>query len=696
MTEASRRVARGAGWLYGYRWSERALDLVSIIVLARLLVPEDFGLVAIAASIATIIEGLSPFDVEKALIQNRDPDPALYDTAWTLSALRGSASALVVLAIAALVVDGPIAPVLAVLATGPFLKGLANPRFVDFERDLVYSRLAVLTLGAKLAAFGMTLAIAVVRPSPWALVIGLVAGSVVTLVGSYALRPYRPRICFERFGSIFAFSGWMSLTTIVTTLSMDTDKIIIGRLLGTADTGLYFMTQRVGTLPTRELVGPLQRLLFPSFSQIAHEAERLGRVVRESINVLSSLSLPAAFGFALVANDLVPKALGADWTPIVPLLIILIPFLGIRGMLSMTLPCVMALGHTRLLFRVSLLYGLVHVPVFVIGTAIDGLRGSVVAIVSAGVLYVGLNGWMLQRVLGISPGDIVRAARAAVPGRHVHGRRGARAGLRRAPGPVHDRGVVDLARREDVGRCDGVSPGPVRPVDGGGAPGGRRAAAASAARSLTVEKPTVRALGPFGDRRPGVGPGHAPSPLGEGRPEGGVAENPLQRRGQRRGRARGNEQGVLAIPEKLRERAHPGGDDGDPERQRQVQDTGLADVPVGQHHGVRRREVAADVLERDVAEVVGWPRGPRPVAPARRGACGRAGPGPRPRADGPRAGPRGSGARRRGAGRAPCTPGCSRRRARRSRGARSPGPASPPADRRGRGPAQRSRTLHGG
>jgi O-antigen/teichoic acid export membrane protein len=210
----------------------------------------------------------------------------------------------------------------------------------------------------------------------------------------------------ERFSDIFAFSGWLSLTSIVTTLSMETDKIIVGRLLGIADAGLYYMTQRVGVLPTRELVSPLQRILFPSFSELASDRKRLRRVVSESINVLGSLSLPAGFGFALVANDFVPLALGEQWIPIVPLLTILVPYLGLRATLSMTLPCVMALGKTKLLFWVSFVYALVHLPAFIAGTALFGLPGSIWSIVVAGALYVYLNIWLLKRTLGLSLTEI--------------------------------------------------------------------------------------------------------------------------------------------------------------------------------------------------------------------------------------------------------------------------------------------------
>ncbi len=411
MTETTRRLATGAGWLYAYRWLERLLDFLAIVVLARLLAPGDFGLVAIAASLATIVEGLSAFDVDKALIRTRDDDRALYDTAWTLSALRGLLAALAMWTLAPWVADARMAAVLRVLAIGPILNGLKNPRFVTFERDLVYSRLAVLTIGAKVVSVSAVLILAVASRSYWALVLGQLAYAFTGTLLSYVLLPYRPGISLARVSALAGFSGWLTLTSVVTTLAMETDKLIVGWLVGVTDAGLYFMTQRVGVLPTQELLSPLQRILFPAFSELAHDAQRLRRAVCESINVIGSLSLPAGFGFALIAADFVALALGRQWSPIVPLLVVLVPYLGLRSTLSMTLPCVLALGRTRLLFWVSAAYALVHVPVFVVGTALFGLPGSIWSIVVAGVLYSYLNAWLLGSVLEISLGDIVRQLR---------------------------------------------------------------------------------------------------------------------------------------------------------------------------------------------------------------------------------------------------------------------------------------------
>lgn len=210
MTEATRRAARGAGWLYASRWLERLLDFAAIALLARLLSPDDFGLVAIAASLVAIVEGLAAFDVNKALIQRREDDRDLFDSAWTLSTLRGVGSAAIMLAVAPFLEDPRLGDVLAVLALSPVLTGLLNPRFVAYERDLAFSKPALLSLSAKMGSVAVTLALAVVTRSYWALVAGTLTMSALTLALSYALRPYRPRATLARFRDIFGFSGWLS------------------------------------------------------------------------------------------------------------------------------------------------------------------------------------------------------------------------------------------------------------------------------------------------------------------------------------------------------------------------------------------------------------------------------------------------------------------------------------------------------
>ncbi len=402
------RATRGAAFLYVFRWLDRVLGFLSVVVLARLLSEEDFGVVAIAASVVAILEGLSDFDVGKAIIRLREEGRDLLDTAWTLALLRGLTAAALMLAAAPFVSDERIREILIVLAAAPVLTGLASPRFVTFERDLDYSRVAWVTLSAKLVSFVVTIALAFAGAGAWALVLGILANALATTALTYVFAPHWPRPTFARFRDLFAFTGWMSVATAITTLSMQTDRILVGRLAGVAEAGSYFMTQRVGSLPTAELISPLQRVLFPAFRELSDDAERLRRAVLEMVNVHGAMSLPAGVGFAFVAPEVVPLLLGERWLHLVPLLQVLVPYLGVRAVLSMTLPCVLALGRTQLLAGVSAAYAFVHLPLFIAGTVLYGLPGAIGAVVLAGVVYTALNAWMLGVTVGVRLRDLAR------------------------------------------------------------------------------------------------------------------------------------------------------------------------------------------------------------------------------------------------------------------------------------------------
>ena len=99
--------------------------------------------------------------------------------------------------------DPRLAQVLLALSLSPLLTGLSSPRFVSFEKSLVYSRLAALTLGAKLVSIAVTIAIAIEFRSYWALVVGILGGNLTSLVLSYLFSPHRPRLSLSRFSLPF-------------------------------------------------------------------------------------------------------------------------------------------------------------------------------------------------------------------------------------------------------------------------------------------------------------------------------------------------------------------------------------------------------------------------------------------------------------------------------------------------------------
>ncbi len=192
------------------RLTVRSIGLVSMVVLARLLLPADFGLVVLASMLVGLVELASEFEFATYLIREQRIDRSYYDTAWTLSLLRGGLVAVVLVVSASAAADFFAEPrlqnVLYALALASLITGLANIGIVDFQKSLNFDRDFRLTVQTKLVSFAITMLLAVLLRNYWALVIGILSGRCAALLFSYTMHPYRPRISLVRTGAILRFS----------------------------------------------------------------------------------------------------------------------------------------------------------------------------------------------------------------------------------------------------------------------------------------------------------------------------------------------------------------------------------------------------------------------------------------------------------------------------------------------------------
>lgn len=415
----SSRVARSAGWIVGGRLVMGLFGFLNTIIVARLLAPEDFGLVAIGLTTMQILTNLSEIGVSQAVIRFRDADRDDLDTLFTLSAIRGALIAL------GLAVTAPIAAsfyedprvfwVFIGVAAYPFLTGLMNPRFYEFERLLDYSKEFIAAVVNKLAGVIVSVAIALVFRSYWAIILGLATSGLVQLVLSYTMRPYRPRWTFASFRRIFGFSGWLTGVGLMSALNNKLDPLILARVVGAAGAGHYFMGLQLAELPTREIAFPATRAIYPGLSELQDEPQRARQAFLKGVEAMGAIATPAAIGFALVARDLVPLLLGDKWQDAVPVVEIITPVMGLQMPLIATQYYAMALGATRLVFIREFVFFLIRTPIFIWAAMTHGLIGAAGAVGVCGFVHIALNLALYARTSGdgmMRP--IVRARRSIV------------------------------------------------------------------------------------------------------------------------------------------------------------------------------------------------------------------------------------------------------------------------------------------
>jgi O-antigen/teichoic acid export membrane protein len=378
-----RRTAMGGTWLVGARLLARVIDLGTMLVLAHILTPKDFGLVAIAMSVIFIVEATLELPISGALVRLEKIDQAHYDTAFTLSLLRGALLGLVICLIswpfARFYADSRLLPLVCVLSLAPAARGLVSPKLADFSRDLKFSPDFTMEMAGKIAAFSVSVLIAITTRSYWAIAAGTLIAPVTSTITSYIQAPYKPRISLSTMSDFSGFLGWNTAAQAVGAFNWQTDRLMLAKLMTKAELGLFSTANDLATIPVMALISPIQRPLLSAFSLLRGERERLSGSYQRSATAIITMGLPVLVFESMMARPMVRLMFGTKWMgaamPLHWLALSLIPTL-----LAMPVPpLVMSFGKTQLFFKRNLLEVCIKVPLVILGALKYGFMGVVVA-----------------------------------------------------------------------------------------------------------------------------------------------------------------------------------------------------------------------------------------------------------------------------------------------------------------------------
>lgn len=384
------KTAIGAAWVVSWRVLSRLLGVISIVVLARLLTPDAFGLVAIATSIVGALDAFSVLGWQDAVIRSQRYRRELLNTAFTISFVRGLAMALLVAAsapfVAAFFSDDRLEPILYLLALLTALEGFENVGPVEFRRNLQFDREFVQFAIPRALAFVATICFALYLRNYWALVIGIAVGRVAKFAVTYTMHAYRPRPSLAAIDELLGFSLWTWATSIMLFARDRSPAFIIGRALGADAVGRFTMGQEIAMLPISELVHPMSRALFAGASSAHRDGQSLADVFSRAIGVMAIIILPAAIGISAVAHFIVPIALGPTWQDVIPI----IQWLGVAAPFSILTTvcgtCLIAAARLKGNFVINALAAALMIGLAVVAVSTHGMMGVLAAICAVLVL----------------------------------------------------------------------------------------------------------------------------------------------------------------------------------------------------------------------------------------------------------------------------------------------------------------------
>jgi lipopolysaccharide exporter len=408
-----RNLIRGAFWTVGTRWAIKGIGFLNTVIMARLLLPADYGLVAMAMLVVGLIQAMMDFDAATALLRKGNITRDEVDSAWTLKMLESLAVGLVLLVISPFAAhyfsEPRVQTILWTMAVCVALAGSANVGMTLAQKEFRFAiefRLQVISKALSVVA---TIVSGYLLRDYRALVIGIGTGYLSSLVLSYLLHPYRPRWNTSKIGEIWAVTKWLMLGGIGSYLLRKSDELAAARIGSVGDYGLYNVGSDLGRLPIGELGPAMLRAFLPVLSTIQDDIERTRAAVLKTLAAVNGITFPMAFGVAAIAVPLTGLILGEKWTGAAQY-VALFALVGSAQFVMSPLNTLLILrGHTHVQsvvlwteFAVFVFAALLLVPSL-------HLMGLVWARLVAAVVNALVTAWSAQQYCGVPLGQTGRA-----------------------------------------------------------------------------------------------------------------------------------------------------------------------------------------------------------------------------------------------------------------------------------------------
>ncbi len=410
------RIARGAAWSAVESWGRHIFTFVIVVVLARQLGAEEFGLAALAM-VAPIILSVPVINgIPEALVQRPQLEPIHVDSAfWLLVAVGALITALIWLA------AGPIAraldePRLAGLVRWAsvivVLQSLGSVPAAVLKRALDFRLFAIRTTIGTVIGGTIGIALALTGSGVWSLIVMQIAKVGVESAILLGFGIWRPRLRFSlrKCLDLFGFAGPLVFQSMWNFVNDELPKVIMGLSVGTQAVGLFAFARRPLEFLTQCFLGPVNAVIMPAVSRMQTEPEKINAFFVKAVRLSALVGFPVFIGFAAIAPEAVPLVFGAHWAQAVPAVQILMLLGLVRVVDSASGLSLLAMGHSRLLLKMNMLYTAIVIIALPVAAQF-GPKAAVAGVVLCNLALLPIFFTLARRVGGID----VRPALATFP-----------------------------------------------------------------------------------------------------------------------------------------------------------------------------------------------------------------------------------------------------------------------------------------
>lgn len=417
--EITKRATHSMGWNYLSFGASKAVNLITLSILAHLLAPDSFGLVALAVLTMDYLTVLSDLGLGAALIQRRQNVEQAAGTAFILNVSANGVLTLLLIAISPLIAsffhEPRVIPVLSALSFTLLLNSAGSVHNVLLQRQLEFKKKLVPDLGASLVKAILSIGMALAGFGVWSLVAGQLVAAAVTTILLWAVIPWRPNLAWQPAlaKELFRYGVSIMGSNALSAWEDSFDYLIIGRFYNTTALGVYTIAYRLPETLVITTLWIMTSVLFPTFSALQDAREQLRQSFLLTVRYVELLVTPICLGMIIAADPIIRVAFGEQWIGAVPILRVLALYAWVMSIGFHAGDVYKASGRPDILIKTSF-------PIFVLRLVAlwIGARYSLVGVAVAHLFVEAIAAIVrmviMRRMIGVTLLQLVREMRALI------------------------------------------------------------------------------------------------------------------------------------------------------------------------------------------------------------------------------------------------------------------------------------------
>lgn len=387
MDSSKQKVAGGLFWSYGERIMAQLVSLIVSIVLARLLDPENYGVISIVMIFITLCDAIVTGGFGNSIVQKKDADELDVNTMLICSVATSVFLYVILFLAAPFIADfyqmEIIRPILRVLGLRLLISGVNSIQRAWIQKRMLFKRFFISTSFGTIISAVVGISMAYMGAGAWALVGQYLTNSFIDTVVLFITNDWRPKLqfSFDRAKQMLSYGWKVLLTTVVYTVEGDLRSLIVGKQFGSADLAYYDQGKKFPNLLVSNINTSISNVMFPVLSKNQDNRERMKAICRRSIKTSTYLLAPLLLGLIAVSNEFVRVILSDKWLPCVPFLQILTLVYLVRPLTTTDQQAIMSTGRSDLTLRIMIAVNVTDVILLLI--AVFSMKSVIMIAVGA-------------------------------------------------------------------------------------------------------------------------------------------------------------------------------------------------------------------------------------------------------------------------------------------------------------------------